>query len=484
MAATTGPSSDPNPPHTKPSAPTGSPSISADQALTLLDIQRVTLEKLNVEYIGADTRSHFFSLLALTAQSPADQPFKLSLNGAVEKEFPYQLDFTGGKLSDMAKDKPWPISFTLTFLSSTLVVNGNVTASGSRGELTFGLGTENLLEFERLLQSRLPDVGPSGIAGIVTFAPNRAAIRQLTGAMGNTTLVGALDFDGTGPKPKLSGSLELPMLDLRPFLGEKPAKENSEPPRSFSEVYRSLSARHIRSEATEQRGRRPHPGCREMAEPAGRRKGRHPADQAERRDAAGPGESLDHGVALSGSAIADANASPPKFNLALGTRDSDLGGLAELLLGIRGVKGHLGQFDLKLSAQGDQGNKLVRSLDVRLDVNRGRFSYGNIEGGRPVEFGLDKLAIALPAGKALNGDMRGTLLGHPFAAQLHAGALEPTMLQGRTPLDFIPALGQRARARPRHARSTRGQSRTGYRFRILRSSRRRSGKLVRFQAWR
>ena len=139
---------------------TGPSSISADQAFTLLDIQRVTLEKLHVEYIGADTRSHYFSLLALTAQSPADQPFKLSLNGAVEKEFPYQLDFTGSKLSDMATGKPWPMAFTLTFLSSTLTVNGNITVSGSSGELTFGLGTENLLEFERLLQTKLPGRRP------------------------------------------------------------------------------------------------------------------------------------------------------------------------------------------------------------------------------------------------------------------------------------------------------------------------------------
>ena len=59
--------------------------------------------------------------------------------------------------------------------------------------------------------------------------------------MGNTTLIGNLDFDDTGSKPKLSGSLELPALDLRPFLGEKPAKENAAPPRSLAEVYRSLS---------------------------------------------------------------------------------------------------------------------------------------------------------------------------------------------------------------------------------------------------
>jgi hypothetical protein len=255
--------------------------------------------------------------------------------------------------------------------------------------------------------------------------------------MGNTSLIGALDFDATGPKPKLSGSLQLPTLDLRPFLGEKPAKEDIEPPRSLAELYRSLSVatfdlRQLNSadaDITLGVGRwLSLPGdAKDVTLQINLKDGKLQA----------PVKGSITGVALSGMASADGNASPPRFNLALGTHDSDLGGLAELLLGVRGIKGHLGRFDLKLSAHGDQGSELVQSLDVRLEVDRGRFSYGNIEGGRPVEFGLDKLALTLPAGKALNADMRGTLLDHPFTAQLHAGALEQTMLQGRTPLDFV-----------------------------------------------
>jgi uncharacterized protein involved in outer membrane biogenesis len=417
-----------------PEAPGSSP-ISAEQAFTLLDIQRIRLEDLKVKYTGPDGPSHFFSLHALNAQSPANEAFKLSLNGTVEKEFPYKLEFTGGKLSDLATDKPWPIAFTLTFLSSTLVVNGSI--RGSSGQVSFGLGTENLLEFERLLQTKLPDVGASGIAGTVIFAPHKVSIPQLSGAMGKTTLIGNLDFEDAGAKPRVSGSLALATLDLRPFLGEKPAPENVEPPRSFAEVYRNLSAATFDLKQLNS-------ADADLTLNVGRWLSL-PGDvkdvmlQIKLKDGMlqAPVTASIAGVPLAGGAIADANASPPKFSLALGARDSDLGGLAELLVGVRGIKGHLGRFDLKLSAQGDKGNELVRSLDVRLDVERGSFSYGNIEGGRPVGFGLHKLAIYLPAGKALTGEMRGTLLDHPFTAQLRAGALEPTMLQGRTPLDFV-----------------------------------------------
>ncbi|HVY05378.1 MAG TPA: AsmA family protein [Burkholderiales bacterium] len=419
----------------KPPEPGAAPSISADQALTLLDIQKVSLEKLRVRYTGPDGKPHFFSLRNLAAESPADKPFHMKLNGAIEKQFPYQMEFTGGRLADLATSKPWPVALSLTFLSSTLTLNGKV--NGMSGEINFGLGTENLLEFERMFQTDLPDVGASGIAGTIVFAPRHVAITQLSGAMGETTLVGALDLDGTGAKPRLSGSLVLPTLDLRPFLGEKPAKdEKAEPPRSLAEVYRSVAAATFSLKQMNSADIDLTVGVGKWLSLPG---DVHDVSmQLKLKDGVlqAPVKAGIAGVALSGNVDADATADPPKFRLALGTRDSDLGGLAELLAGIRGIKGHLGQFDFRLAAQGDRGSELVRSLDVRVDIARGRFSYGNVEGGRPVDFSLDQLAVQLPAGKALGAQMRGGLLGHPFAAQLQSGALEAMMLQTRAPLDF------------------------------------------------
>ncbi len=431
------------PPRTRPEPaprPAGSASISADEAFALLDIQRVTLEKLNIEYIGIDAKSHFFSLDTLAAQSPANEPFKLTLSGTVEKEFPYRIDFSGGTLADLATDQPWPIAFTLTFLSSTLAVNGRV--SGSSGELTFGLGTENLLEFERLLQTDLPDVGASGIAAKITFSPNRLVIAQLAGAMGGTTLVGDLDLDATGPRPKLSGSLILPSLDLRPFLGETSTPEGVEPPRNFGEVYRSLSTATFNLKQLNDADANITLGVQRWLSLPGDVKDVTLQIKLQDGILLAPVTATMAGVTLTGHAGADATATPPKFDLALGTSNSDLGGLATLFLGVEGVKGHLGRFGLNIAARGDQGNELVQSLDVRLEIDRGRFSYGNIEGGRPVEFALDKLAVALPAGRALGADMRGALLGHPFTAKLSGGALEPMMLQGRAPLDFVLRSGE------------------------------------------
>jgi uncharacterized protein involved in outer membrane biogenesis len=406
----------------------------ADQAIALLDIQDISLEKLHMRYTGPGGKPHFFSLHALKARSPAGEPFRMTLNGTVETQFPYRMDFTGGKLADLATDKPWPIEFTLRFLSSTLTAKGNL--NGTQGEVTFGLGTENLLEFERLLQTRLPNVGASGIAATVVFAPHHVALTQLAGVMGNTTLVGAVDFDDTGRKPKISGSLVLPTLDLGPFLGDEPGSQSAQPPASFAEVYRRLAAATFDLKKMNSADLDLTLGVVRWENLPGDFNDATVHLRLEDGQLKAPVKATLAGVALSGSIDADAGADPPRFRLALGTRDSDLGGLAELLTGVRGVKGQLGRFDLRLVAHGDQGSELVRSLDVELDVERGRFSYGNIEGERPVRFTLHKLAVRLPPGKALQADMRGDLLGHAFVGRLRSGALEPILLQARAPLDF------------------------------------------------
>ncbi len=179
--------------------------------LTRLDIKRVSLENLDVEYIGANSKSHFFELQSLVAQFPAGQPVTLSLHGAVEKKYPYHLDFNGGTIADLTHvDKPWPVDLKLGFMSSRLSLNGNMT--GSTGALDFSLGTENLSEFERLFQTKLPAVGVARISGAIKYSPGEFAMGNLAGVMGNTTLYGFLNFNDNGNRPKIQGELTLPVL--------------------------------------------------------------------------------------------------------------------------------------------------------------------------------------------------------------------------------------------------------------------------------
>ncbi len=418
------------------------------RAVALLDIRRISLQRLNVEYVSHENKSHFFDLHSLQAQSPANAPLKLILNGAVEREFPYSLEFTGGILSELAADTPWPVAFTLSFLSSTLTVDGTVTGGGT-GQVTFGLGTENLEEFERLLQLELPDVGASGIAATADFSSRHISVKQLAGAMGETALTGDLNFDRTGPKPRLTGALIAKTLDLRPFLGEGHGTggerinadavgedQDTTPTRNLPELYRSLASASFDLRRLNDIDADITLGVERWLSLPGDVKDVRLRILLQDGVLRAPLTATMSGVTMSGQAVADASVTPPQFNLALATSDSELGGLAKLLTGVPGVRGQLGLFEFNLTARGSRGSELVQTTDVSLNIAHGRFSYGNIQGARPVNFSLDTLTLRLPSGKPLDAAIRGTLLGQPFTGNLSAGALEPLMLDASTPLDF------------------------------------------------
>ena len=409
-------------------------STGSNRLFALLDIQRVALNKLDVEYTGSEGKRHFFELESLVAHIPSGQPVTLNLNGTVEKTFPYQLEFTGGTLAELVGgEQPWPVDLSLNFLSSKLTLKGKVTPDS--GAIHFTLATQNLNEFERLLQTSLPAVGKASIAGDVTYAPGSVKLANLDGNMGNTALNGSLDFDYGGARTRVRGQLNLPTLDTRPFMTGKP-NEADAPAQSLAEIYRELAQADFDLRA-----------LNNTDVDLTLRVGKWLNLPGDVHDAMLQLK-LDHGrlnlpmqaaladVHLYGGAHIDARKNPARFDLALGTHESSLGNLAGLLLGLPDVKGHLGSFDLRIAAKGNRGVELMESLDAQLDVERGKLSYGNGAGARPVQLALDKFSMALPAGKGLRGEARGTLLANTFSMTLRGATLTELMQETNAPIDF------------------------------------------------
>ena len=106
--------------------------------------------------------------------------------------------------------------------------------------MNFIVDTENPEEFERLLQTKLPAVGVTRLSGVVKYAPGKIALDNLSGAMGKTTLNGALSLDYSDERPRVSGELTLPVLDLRPFMTGK-AVTQEEPPQSLAQMYQEFA---------------------------------------------------------------------------------------------------------------------------------------------------------------------------------------------------------------------------------------------------
>ena len=360
-------------------------------------VNRIALRRLNVEYYDALTRrSRYFELEELSGAVPQGKPISLALRGSVEKSFPYTVTVGGGSLSDLLRGaQPWPFDLSVDFLGTLLRISGSLSEQGRAGQLTFGMGTEDLSQIERLLQTSLPKLGASSLSGVVHWEPGKVRIAPLNGVMGRTTLEGHLACDYAGERPRVSGELALPKLDLRPFLsGEKAPSE--EQPRSLADVYRelekatfSLSALNLLDVDLDLAV------GQWLSLPGDVREARlevHLHDGLLQAPVSGSVA----GVRLSGQVEVDGAAQVPRFALQLGTQQTGLGGLAELLFGLKGIEGQMGRFAVKVGARGDSGGELVRSLDVQLNMARSNLTYGNVEGGRPVEFTLETLEVLVP----------------------------------------------------------------------------------------
>ena len=419
-----------------PQKPQAAPGAGPELKDLTFSVDSIALRRLSVEYYdGASQRSRYFELEELEGEAPAGEPARIELHGSVEKSFPYTVTFTGGPVADLLQaTHPWPIEVTVDFLGTVLRVSGSLTDQGRAGDLIFGMGTEDLSQIERLLQTQLPKVGATGLSGVVHWESGKARIAPLNGIMGRTTLEGQLAFDATGKRPKVSGQLTLPMLDLRPFLSAQ-TPPSAEEPRSLADTYRELEQATFSLRALNL-----------LDVDLRLAVGQWLSLPGDVRDAQleihlkdgllqTPVAASVAGVHMAGQLEADGAAEVPRFALELGTRQTSLGGLAKLLFGLDGIQGQMGRFSIKLGARGESGGELVRSLDVRLNMARSNLTYGNVEGGRPVEFTLETFDIAMPPGRALTGRLRGTLLGERFAAELKSAGLAAIASEQRVPLE-------------------------------------------------
>ncbi len=112
-----------------------------------LEVHRVALEKVLIDYVGRGATRRF-ELTELTGEARAGQSSRLSARGMVDKELPYTAEATAAPLSALGGAEPWPFEFTLRFPGT--VLNASGTLSGSLhppvARMVFGAGTADTRE--------------------------------------------------------------------------------------------------------------------------------------------------------------------------------------------------------------------------------------------------------------------------------------------------------------------------------------------------
>ncbi|HTS55038.1 MAG TPA: AsmA family protein, partial [Burkholderiales bacterium] len=424
------------------------PATAAGNPVRLEAVSSIVFRRINVEY-STGGRSRYFALDEMVGEGAAGKPISVTLRGAVEKSFPYTIRISGGPVSGLnSSDKPWPFTLHLEFAGTALELSGSIKdpLGNPAADITFGLGTQNLAELQRLLQTKLPPVGATGLSAQVQWDSNRLRISAINGVMGESTLQGELGLDLTTTQPRLTGELTLPVLDLRPFLGDdsEPAKpaapaQPTDLAKSVSEAQKTFAGLEKESYSLKEMGLLDADLTLKVGKWIG-----VPGDVRESQlrvvitkgRLKAPMQTSVADVPLAGEIDVDTTADVPDFLLWLGAERSKLGRLAQVFAGVRGVEGELGRLKLRLKGRGDNLGAIVRTLDVRVDAAQARLSYGNVAGSKPVEFRLDVLEVAIPAGRRLSGRAGGSLLNEPFSARFSGGDLPTLTHQLRWPLEF------------------------------------------------
>lgn len=401
--------------------------------LSGIAIRRIAIEALSIDYQAHGAQPHYFALDSLQASLPRDGPLTLQAQGRVEQTLDYKINLKGGPAGQLFSTSaaPWPMAMTLDFAGSTLSLQGSLLRGG--GSLQFGLGTPDLARFGRVMSLALPDAGATGIAGQVSWTPGSVEVKQLSGVMGKTVLNGAMQIDLAGARPTISGAFNLPTLDLRPFLGEP---QQDEEPTNLRELYASLAQARfdltgltklemdVSLQVDQWLGL---PGAVSAA-----------SMQVHIKDGklAVPVKATVTGVPLAGELTVDASLATPRLRLALSAKQSAIGGLARLLTGAEGIVGQLGGLDMALSASGARVADVMASLSADMKLAHSRLSYGNVEGGKPVDIVVDKLVVQLPSQRPLSGQLKASLLGRPLQAKLSGGSLVELMQNAVVPLSL------------------------------------------------
>ncbi|MGH8682354.1 MAG: AsmA family protein [Burkholderiales bacterium] len=398
-----------------------------------LDVHRVALENVRIEYVGAGATRRF-DLTEITGDAGTGQSVGLSLRGTVAKQFAYTVDATSAPLSGLGAAQPWPFEFQLFFLGT--VLNGSGTIGGSREHptvrLAVGAGTQDIREIGNLLDIKVPPVGAAAIAAELDVAPGGTALRSINAVIGATAVSGDLALDASGTRPKLTGRLALHEFGSRPVVPDAKAAEVA----TLAAAYRELEStdfdlkRLASLDADVQLG---------VAHWAGL-----PADvrdvSANLRIDAGkltaPLQAMIGAARFEGGVSADGTATPPRLRVHLAARAAPLGGLAELVFDAPYVAGSARRFEVTLDARGRSADELARSLDGRIRVQGAQLTYGNFAGGKPVAMRLDAAEVSQLRGGTILGTLRGALRGKPFDGTFRAGTVAQILRERRTAFDF------------------------------------------------
>jgi uncharacterized protein involved in outer membrane biogenesis len=185
---------------------------------------------------GADIHTEF-AIERSAAGGNGALPLRFAAKGRWQKES-FSAQGRTGHVLVLAEPlrNPFPLEIEATAGGTRLNVIGQVAslATLDGANARFKLQGRDLGDLYKLLGVVLPATPRYTVAGLVSKQGEVWKMRQIDGLLGHSDVRGALDFDRTGPVPRLTGQLQSKALDfddLAPLVGmpEQPRSATAQP---------------------------------------------------------------------------------------------------------------------------------------------------------------------------------------------------------------------------------------------------------------
>ena len=399
------------------------------------EFKNINLNKLNISYQRQGEKPHTFKLKKMDAHLSAKDNISINLEGIVEDKFPYKISAKGHSLQSLinviqakqpsnqsdAKDEEnhWPFELNLDFLESHLNASGTLNVEDTK--LAVDLKTPDLRKFGKLLDLQLPNTGIAEISSNILIKEQTVQLDKLTGTLGKSKLTGKLTILNEA-RLKINGEINLPTLDFTPLI-QADNKDETSPPDNFIQLYRQLLNNDLDLSGLGLADADIKLNIKQILGLPGKISDAKAQLKLKNSKLSIPMQLNMADVNLQGQFEANANQNASSLMVKLWTHEEDIGDLAQLILGVKGIKGKLGRFELKAQAQGSKIREALENLDVKMHIDKSHLSYGNTDGNKAVNFDIDTLNFSLPPAKPLNIKFIGSLLNQPLSINIDGDSI-------------------------------------------------------------
>jgi uncharacterized protein involved in outer membrane biogenesis len=408
--------------------------------VNLVEVDEFSLDQLTISFLDHESNQRYeFELNSMQGAAVADEPLKLAIDGAFQKQR-YYISISGDPIGELFKPtQPWHLEASAEMAGVTLNLRGQADRplEGKGFDFLIKLNGDRFGNLAAIFGAQLPPIGAYALAARMKETATGYSLSKLKGNFGQTAFDGKLEINLSGDKPTVLAELMIPTIDagpLREISRAKPAEHQMvetphNPLPAFDEIAISLNILNEIDADVELK-------VDQIINAPGNIRDASLKVAVQDGELTAPMTVTFADVSFQGNLDLKNFNDTPGFLLSLSADQTNLGSLALVFTNTEGVEGHLKSFKFSLGGEGHNLRSLLQDLDMQFALSDAALSYGNFANGRPVRFTLDTAEAALIDNKKMRIDAAGTLLEVPFKLGASGGSFNKILTGEPWPIDI------------------------------------------------